>query len=148
MNQTWEHRFIELAQLVSSWSKDPSTQCGAVIVDQKKRVVSVGFNGFPQGIEDYPSRLDDREIKYDLVLHAEVNALLFAKKDLTGCTLFVYPMPPCIRCAVQIIQSGITEVISVKPTKEMESRWGESISKTAAFLAEGGVNFKYLKETS
>ena len=69
----WDLRFLDMSQLISSWSKDPSTQVGAVIVDSNNRVVSVGYNGFPQGISD-DYRLDNRETKYKMILPAECNA--------------------------------------------------------------------------
>ena len=90
----WDERYIGLAEYVASWSQDPSTKVGAVIVDEKNRPVSFGFNGLPQGVEDTPERLNNRDIKYKMILHAERNALLFAKSDLTDCTLYVWPMQP------------------------------------------------------
>ncbi|MBT6879060.1 MAG: hypothetical protein HOA22_05955, partial [Gammaproteobacteria bacterium] len=98
----WDLRFLGLAAHVAQWSKDPSTQVGSVVASDK-RVVSLGFNGFPQGLSD-DHRLHDRETKYSLVLHAEENALLFSGADLRGNTIYVYPLPPCSRCAVKIIQ--------------------------------------------
>ena len=86
----WDARFIALASLVASWSKDPSTQVGAVIVDQDKRIVSTGFNGFPQGVNDAPV---DREIKLLRTIHAEENALLFARRNVTGMTIYVTRPP-------------------------------------------------------
>jgi len=74
----WDSRFMDLARLVASWSKDPSTQVGAVIVDQDKRIVSTGFNGFPRCVNDSPV---DREVKLLRTIHAEENALLFARRD-------------------------------------------------------------------
>mgnify|MGYP002128816433 CR=1 FL=1 len=82
----WDARFIALASLVASWSKDPSTQVGAVIVDQDKRIVSTGFNGFPQGVNDAPV---DREVKLLRTIHAEDNALLFARRNVAGIDLVV-----------------------------------------------------------
>ena len=67
----WQRRFFDLARLVATWSKDPSSQVGAVIVDDKKRIVSVGFNGLPMGVEDTDERLNVRELKYELIVHAE-----------------------------------------------------------------------------
>ena len=78
MIDKWHLRFLRLAREVSSWSKDPSTQVGCVIVDQSKRVISLGFNGLPAGLHDTAGRLLDRELKLALTIHAEENALLFA----------------------------------------------------------------------
>lgn len=76
----WDHRFLELAELVGSWSKDPSTQVGAVIVDIDNRIVSTGFNGFPRGCLDHADTLGDRDRKLLRTIHAEDNALLFARR--------------------------------------------------------------------
>ena len=72
----WDRRFLDLAAFVAAWSRDPSKRVGAVIVDDKKRIVSLGFNGFPRGVAD-DDRLHVRESKYEIIIHAEVNALLF-----------------------------------------------------------------------
>ena len=91
-----------MAKLVASWSKDPSVQVGAVIVKGKK-VVGIGYNGFPKGVHDFSDRLMNRELKLELVVHAEVNACLDAGKDAEGGTLYVWPtlMVPniCPNCA-------------------------------------------------
>ena len=73
----WDVRFLKLAHEVASWSKDPSTKVGCVLVKGKK-VVSVGYNGLPMGIEDSIERLTDRELKYEMTVHAEVNAVTTA----------------------------------------------------------------------
>ena len=122
----WDRRFIELANLVGSWSKDPSTKCGAVIVDNQHRVISVGFNGFPSKFPDDPKLWNDRETKLNLVLHAEENAILFSKQDLSGCTIYTIPMPPCSRCASKIAQAGIIRVVAPRPNVEQARRWNDS----------------------
>ncbi|GAM63531.1 dCMP deaminase [Vibrio ishigakensis] len=95
------------AELVGSWSKDPSTQVGAVIT-KKNRIVSVGFNGYPHGISD-SADTDERDMKYLKTLHAEENAILFAKRDLDECEIWVTHFP-CPNCAAKIIQTGIKAV--------------------------------------
>ena len=119
-----------------TWSKDPSTQVGAVIVDGNNRIVSIGFNGFPQGVEDSEERLVDRETKYDIIVHAEANALMFANKSVEGCTLYTWPFPPCSRCAGLIIQSGITRVVSVVHTGE---RWKKNFDLARQLFHEAGI---------
>ena len=111
----WDDRFLQLAKLVSLWSKDPSTKVGAVIARPDKTVASVGYNGFPRGIPDHPEWYNDRELKYKIVRHAETNAISFAKEDLSGCTLYVYPLPPCSSCAGAIIQHNIKRVVCSVP---------------------------------
>ena len=136
----WDRNFIELAKLIGSWSKDPSTQVGAVIVDPNNRLVSVGYNGFPRGIED-DERLFDREEKYDIIVHAEINALMFANKSVEGCTLYTWPFQPCSRCAGLIIQSGIKRVVSVVHSDE---RWKKNFQLSSKLLSEAGIELEIM----
>ena len=145
MDEKWDDRFIELANFVAGWSKDPSTQVGAVIANSNtKRVVSMGFNGFPAGVEDTADRLGTREIKYEMVVHAESNALLFAGPAAEGCTLYVTPLPPCARCAVLIIQAGISRVVCPAPDKSKEP-WRTQSQISETMFGESGVQFDYLR---
>lgn len=141
----WDQRFLGLAKHVSSWSKDPSTQVGAVIVDDQQRIVSLGYNGFPSTIDDNPERLNDRETKYELTIHGEINALLFANKPINGFTLYTYPFPPCTRCGVQFIQAGIGRVVSIPAKGELQARWADSIQRSADLFHEAGVTFDLLE---
>ena len=131
----WDHRFLEMGKLISTWSKDPSTQVGAVIVDPSRRVVSLGYNGFPVGVSD-DFRLDNRKTKYKMVVHAESNALLFASSNIEGCTIYTYPFMPCARCAGMIIQAGINKVISYKTNTV---RWAQEFETARGMFAESGV---------
>jgi dCMP deaminase len=137
----WDARFLGLAKHIAWWSKDPSTGVGAVIVDQKNRVVSLGFNGLPRGVEDSGDRLHNRETKYSLVIHAEENALLFANRPVDGCTLYVWPLPPCSRCAAKIIQAGISRVVCPPVPDSVSDRWGESNLLAFEILEEAGVEY-------
>ena len=101
----WDRRFLELAKTVAGWSKDPSTKVGAVITIGN-RIVSLGYNGFAAGVDDSVERYQDRDFKYAAVLHAEENAMLFARGDIRGCIIYTWPMPPCSRCAAKLIQAG------------------------------------------
>lgn len=109
--EIWDRRFLELAGVVASWSKDPSTHVGSVIVRPDRTVASMGYNGFARGVDDDIIFYEDRTIKYERVIHAELNAILSAKESLDGyalyCTLY-----PCARCASAIIQSGITGLVT------------------------------------
>jgi dCMP deaminase len=137
--QNWDHRFLVLAKLIGSWSKDPSTQVGAVIVDENNRIVSVGYNGFPQNIKD-DDRLYDRETKYKIVVHGEINAILFANRSIAGCTLYTFPFEPCPRCAGLIIQSGIKRVVSLVNTID---RWEEDFKVTRQLFKEANIVMDY-----
>ncbi len=139
----WDKRFLELAKLVGSWSKDPSTQVGAVIVDDDHVVVSLGYNGFPRGVKDSQERLLDREKKYDIIVHAEVNALAFATRPVKGCTLYTWPFEPCSRCAGLIIQSGIKRVVSVIQNDE---RWKKNFMLARQLFKESGIILEWINE--
>jgi len=137
----WDKRFIKLAEHISFWSKDPSTKCGSVIVDNDNRIVSVGFNGYPKGVPD--DDLDDRTNKYAKVIHGEVNSILFSKCDIKGYTMYVWPMPPCSHCASVIIQSGISRVVTKRATEEQNERWGDLIKITEDMFKKASVKLEY-----
>jgi dCMP deaminase len=132
----WNQRFLSLAEHIAQWSKDPSTQVGAVIVDPSRRIISTGYNGLPQGVDDTDNRLHTREIKYEMIVHGEINAILFAKQDLLGSTLYTWPFMPCSRCASIVIQSGIKTVVA--PLND-SPRWKDSFQLSQTMFAEAGV---------
>jgi dCMP deaminase len=134
---------VEMAMHVAKLSKDPSTQVGAVIFDPKRRVVSAGYNGFARGVADTSERLENRDIKYKLVLHAEKNAILFATASLENCTIVV-THPCCAQCAAQVIQSGIKHVIWPKPTPEFMERWANDYALSVMQFKEAGVDLTEL----
>jgi len=134
--ERWDLSFLVDAKVAARRSKDPSTKVGAVAVRPDLTHASQGYNGFPRGVLDTEERLTNREIKYELVVHAETNALLTAKEPLVGYTLYC-TFPPCVRCATSIIQAGIARVVSIKPTEEQEARW--AFAKTRNLFAEVGI---------
>ena len=112
---SWDEYFMGVALLAAMRSKDPNTQVGACIVDDDNRILSTGYNGFPQGCSDdaFPWGREGSEVetKYPFVVHAELNAILNNRgKNLTGSRLYV-ALFPCNECAKAIIQAGIKEVI-------------------------------------
>ena len=109
----WDWRFLDLAKTVAKWSKDPSSQCGSVIA-MDKTVLGLGFNGFPECIEDKEEWLHDRPTKYKLVTHAEENAIRDAvqKGSIHGATIYNYPYTPCPECAKRIAAWGIKRVVA------------------------------------
>ncbi|MGI6510838.1 MAG: deoxycytidylate deaminase [Catenisphaera adipataccumulans] len=111
---SWDAYFMSMAHLSALRSKDPNTQVGACIVNSDKRVVGLGYNGFPRGCSDdeYPWERDGEYLgtKYPYVVHAELNAILNSIQDLKGCTIYV-SLFPCNECAKAIIQSGIRCVV-------------------------------------
>lgn len=141
----WHTRFINLARHIASWSKDPSTKVGAVIVNDMNQILGLGYNGFPRGIDDYDDRYDNREIKYKMVVHAEANATLNKIGDIHGTTLYVTPLAPCCECAKLIIQSGISTVIY--ETLGDDARWGDSNNYARLMFREAGVRvFKFKQD--
>lgn len=138
----WDRRFLDLARLVASWSKDPSTQVGAVIVRPDRTIASLGFNGLPRGVEDRADRLDDRPTKYAMTIHAEMNAILSAKESLAGHTLYVFPLHPCSNCAAAIIQAGISRVVTVPG--DGDGRWKSSFQLSSEMFDEAGIAVEIL----
>lgn len=135
----WEKRFLGLAEHIASWSKDPSTKVGAVIVRPDHTVASVGYNGFPRNMNDLPTLYADREKKLSRCVHAEMNAILHAREPLKGFTLYTWPFLTCDRCAVHIIQTGIVQVVAPRCPPELLERWGDSFKKAKEYYLEGKV---------
>ncbi|MCR4562225.1 MAG: dCMP deaminase family protein [Bacilli bacterium] len=111
----WDEYFMGMAKLSSLRSKDPSTQVGSCIVDTEHKVVSIGYNGMPRGVDDEKVPWGHGEgllSKYLYVCHAEFNAILNTRDGsrLNGCTLYV-TLFPCNECAKAIVQVGIKEVV-------------------------------------
>lgn len=136
----WDQRFMDEARLVATWSRDPSTKCGCVIVDSLHRQQSQGFNGFPRGVQDLDERYNDRPTKYAMIVHAEANAIVTARKDLSGCRLYTTKFP-CSSCTKLIIQAGIAEVICpvTDPKSASDQRWMEDAKFSEIMLEEAGV---------
>lgn len=150
--ERWDRRFLELARHVASWSKDPSTKVGAVLVDENHTVVGMGYNGFARGVEDTEQRYDDRETKYKLVVHAEVNAVLNAGSRARGTTLYVWPsfmLPPmCGECAKVVIQAGVKEIVGyvADESDPRVARWAESIAWSRMMCDEAGFTYRGIRE--
>ena len=135
----WDQRFIRIATEVSTWSKDPGTKVGAVLV-QERRIIATGYNGFPHGISDDLGRYDERPLKLAYTVHAEVNAILNAAKNgsqTDGSALYV-TFAPCVRCATSVIQAGVTRVIcpSVESAPE---RWRSDFNMGRQLMTEAGI---------
>lgn len=133
----WDNRFLALADLVASWSKDPSTQVGAVIVRPNKTIVSVGYNGFPRAVRDDGALYNNRSTKLLRTVHAEVNAILTANQSVRGCTLYVSPLHPCATCTGIIIQAGIARVVAHMPTTP--DAWQDSFRAAQEMFDEARV---------
>jgi dCMP deaminase len=141
-SEKWDKRFLEAAKLISEWSLDPSTKVGAVIVDQDKRIVSLGYNGLPQGIHDSSEILENRELKYCSIIHAELNAVLFSNRDLAGMSLYVWPIQPCARCTSVIIQKKIKRVIIPASHFGVSDRWKVEFDFARELLDQAHVSLE------
>lgn len=140
----WDKRFFELAKHISEWSKDPSTKVGAVIVNDKRQVISIGYNGFPRGIFDTDSRYENRGTKHLFVIHAERNALDNAFTDVVGCTMYVTHFP-CNECMKSIVQRGIKRIVAPKPDQTKE--YVQDLAKMTAtytMIVEGKVDLFHI----
>ena len=148
--EKWDRRYLAVAKEVSSWSKDPSTKVGAVLV-RNNRIVSVGYNGFPEGVDDSEERYQNRELKYELVVHAEVNAILTAGDKARGGTLYVYPgfgsPSMCTGCAKCAIQAGVKRVVGLTEAIDAErlDRWKASLHNAQLLCDEAGIETVVLK---
>src|SRR5688500_10758146 len=120
----WDRRFCDLARFVSEWSKDPSAKVGAVVFSKHGGRVSIGYNGFPMGVEDSIERLQNKKEKLEMIVHAEQNAIIAAGARSEGATLYVWGKPICARCAGSIIQAGIRRIVALSPeTMDKKSKW-------------------------
>jgi len=134
----WDKRFCELARYISGWSKDPNAKVGAVLFSKKGGNISIGYNGFPMGVEDSAERLTDKETKLELVVHAEVNALIAAGSRAEGSTVYVWGKPICARCAGPIIQAGVKRIVALAP-RDTESHWDKSGKSAHQMFLEAGI---------
>jgi len=141
---SWDEYFMSVAMLSAMRSKDPNTQVGACIVNQEKKIVGTGYNGFPTGCSDdvlpWARTGVPLQTKYPFVCHAELNAILNSiSRDLRGCTLYVV-MFPCNECAKAIIQSGIREVVYCM-NKYPDS---DSVKASTMMLEAAGVKLRQM----
>lgn len=141
---SWDSYFMGLAHLSALRSKDPSTQVGAAIVNQNKKIVGIGYNGFPSGLDDdlYPWDREGSftETKYAYVVHAELNAILNATSNLEGCSIYV-SLFPCNECAKAIVQAGIKTVV-FEDDKYADT---DAVIVSKRILTGAGVSLRQLK---
>ena len=144
LSNKWDTRFLNLAEHISTWSKDPSKKIGAVAVGDQRQILAQGYNGFPRGISDADERYDNREEKYKLVVHAEMNVIYNASYNgvsLNGSTLYVHGLPVCSDCAKGVIQVGIKRV--VMPSQDIPEHWEQSWQKTKEMFNEAGIKWEF-----
>jgi dCMP deaminase len=136
----WCDRFLALAHEVARWSKDPSSKVGAVVVNDQRQVVGMGYNGFPRGTSDHPDIYANRPEKYRRVVHAEVNAVLNATSSTKGATIFV-THPPCSQCMALLIQAGVKAVVCQEPDAGIRERLKESFESAQEMAEEADIEF-------
>ncbi len=148
-SEKWHLRFMEVAELVSTWSKDPSTKTGAIVVGPDREIRATGYNGFVRGVDDNkPERLE-RPTKYDFFEHAERNAIYNAcltGTSLKGCVMYA-THAPCTDCARAIIQSGIKIVVTheiIIDENTPNNTWRDKLIFSREMFKEAGVECIYL----
>lgn len=141
--QKWDKRFLEMASLVGSWSKDPKRQVGCVIVDKNKRIVSTGYNGLPTQLDAIKEV--SNELKNALTIHAEVNALANIRKELDAHSLgpvTVYvTYPPCEHCAKMLTSNLSVHRVVFKSHEASQSKWKDSMACALHHLETVGAGF-------
>lgn len=137
---SWNKRYLQLAELVASWSKDPNKKVGAVVVCER-RVLGLGYNGFPKNVIDSPRRLTNKALKNKLMVHAEVNALLAS--DIRGDTIYIWPVLPCSQCLGLIIQAGIKHIVIPEIDYTKKSHWDPTL--VLSLIDEVGLEITFVK---
>lgn len=151
--QRWHEHYFEECLRQAAFSHDPNTQVGCVIVSSTKIMeLSSGFNQFPIGIKETPERLNDRDLKLSLMVHAELNAICFAARygiSLMGSTLYLtatdhtglkWGGPPCSKCMPHIIQAGIKKIISRPP--KLISKWADDLAISREYIREAKLDYE------
>jgi len=151
IDDKWDERFMRLAREISTWSKDPSSKIGAVIVNSERRILATGYNGFPRGIDDSAARLNDREQKYPRMVHGEMNALmnaLYSGVSVKDATIYVWGLPICAECTKSVIQAGIKRVVIPDPTNAPEKWQTQWYDMSLPMYSEANVLCSTINEKS
>lgn len=142
MSSGWDEYFLDIAKLVATRSKDPSTKVGAVIV-MDKQIISTGYNGFPRKFNDSPERYLDREYKYPRIVHAELNSILNLLRaggpSPIGASVFIDGQDPCSSCSLVLGQAGIKRIVS--RGRKMPQKWAEDFSISERLIDEFNIEF-------
>ena len=146
LSNKWDKRFLEMAKLVASWSKDPSTQVGAVAV-RNRTVIAQGYNGFPRGMDDDEWLYENKTMKYSRIVHAEMNLIYNAADNgvsLKGATVYAVGLPVCHDCAKGLIQAGVKRVV-MPMIEKMNDKWKASCADAQMFFDEAKVKWEWIK---
>lgn len=148
-SEKWHKRFMELAELISTWSKDTSTKTGAIVVGPDREIRATGYNGFVRGINDDVPERHERPTKYDFFEHAERNAIYNAcltGTSLKGCVIYV-THAPCTDCARAIIQSGIKMVVTHEieiDSTTPQGTWRDKVTYSMQMFEEANIECLFL----
>lgn len=148
-SEKWHYRFMDLADMISTWSKDPSTKNAAVIVGEDREIRATGYNGLVRGVDDNKPERNERPTKYDFYEHAERNAIYNAcltGTSVKGCVIYV-TMFPCTDCARAIIQSGIKLVVTrevIIDETSPQNTWRDKLMFSQEMFREAGVEYLLL----
>lgn len=143
--EKWTKRFLNKAKEVSEWSKDPSSQVGVITVNENRRTVSEGYNGFPKGIADTEERLTNREEKYKYVVHGEMNCIYNAcleGQSLKDTTMYIHArIPMCSKCALAAVSVGVGSVV-MRHERIVDEKWQLEWELAREILDEAGIFYK------
>ena len=138
----WDLRFLDLARLISFWSKDPSTKVGVLAVGFRRRILAQAYNGFPSGANDSEERYNNRELKYDMIIHGEKNLIYNASRigvSLEGSVVYVYGMFPCPECVKGLAQVGVVRIVFMVGFSKNTPVWEEKFGLSKAIMKELGI---------
>ena len=152
-NEKWDRFYLGMAEYMSTASKDPSTHVGSVLVNYHFQKEFLGYNGLPRGVQDLPEYLNNREFKYPMTVHAEVNAIRKAGDYAIGSTMYTIPSfdepPICTPCCGLFINAQGKDIVGWTPhnNEELLKRWGKSIALAKKMCLDAGVTWRlYQKE--
>lgn len=151
VSQKWDERFLGIASLISTWSKDPSTKVGAVAVNCDRRIVGQGYNGFPAGCKDDKYKYDDRVSKYEMTIHAEANAIYNACNSgisLDLSTLFIFGMYPCPECVKALAQVRVARIVFQLGESQNVQNWENKFDLSRVLMHDLGIGFTHYKENA
>lgn len=145
--ENWDEWFMAHVYLAASKSKDIRTKIGAVLV-KDKRIISNGYNGFACGVADSKERYENKELKYQFIVHAEHNSILQCARFGTssnGSTLYTQGIA-CAECCKALIQGGVAEIVCHKqwPNLTHSQKWVDSIAISNIMLEEAGIKIRWL----
>jgi dCMP deaminase len=146
ISSKWDERFLDVARIISTWSKDPSTKVGAIAVNVERKIVAQGYNGFPAGCDDSPAFYDNRESKYSRIIHAETNVICNACNAGVGlhcATIYIYGMYPCPECVKLLAQVQVGRIVfTVGETQNLE-KWKSDFDTSKALMRELHIGYAH-----